>query len=104
MVEELFAISERLGLEVIELTSSEPSEEEVEGVNYLLYYFTIEVEGELIDILGFISAISRDDDFTAATLDVAGIEVPVPEILDVGEEAEPATASIGLVFYVYQGG
>jgi hypothetical protein len=119
--EQLFLLADEWGLEITELVASEPhyknikveagDEIKVEDVIFFTTSFTVDVKGEVTDILEYINAIVTHHDFNTATVELAGIEIPEPlreeekdelteeEIL----EREMPSASIKLVIYGYEG-
>ena len=118
----LFGIADDWGLEITSLTASEPSDLEVEvevemedieveDVTYLLTYFTVEVKGEVADILNFIHTIVNHRDFDTATVELVNIVIPDPiseqekeELSEEEiEEREKPSATINLVIYSYKG-
>ena len=121
----LFGIADDWGLEITSLTASEPSDLEVEvkvemedieveDVTYLLTYFTVEVKGEVTDILNFIHTIVNHRDFDTATVELVNIVIPDPiseqekeelskEEIEEREEMEKPSAIIKLVIYSYKG-
>lgn len=116
----LFSIADDWGLDVTNLTASEPSDEKVkveaedikvEDVIYLVTPFTVEVKGEVADILKFIDTIVTHSDLTTATIEQVNINVPEPlteeeeEALteEEIEEKEMSSATINIVIYAYKG-
>ena len=127
--EQLFDIAGDWGLDVIELTATEPGDEnvpveveieeteektediEVEDIGFIVTTFMIEVEGAVVDILDFIHSVATHDDFTAATIELVTLEKPEPltdkqkeGLTDAEiEEAEMPSATLTLTLYNYQG-
>ena len=122
--ERLFDIAGDWGLNVTQLTATEPGDEgipveveveiediEVEDVDFTVTTFTIEVEGAVVDILDFIHSVATHDDFIAATIEVVTLEVPEPltdeekeDLTDEEiEEAEMPSAMLTVTLYNYQG-
>jgi len=121
----LFGIANDWGLEITSLTASEPRDYrvkvemeaediEVEDVTYLVTSFTIDVKGEVTDILNFIHTIVNHRDFDTATVELVNIVVPEPlteaekeelteEEIEEAEEPEMPSATIKLVIYSYKG-
>jgi len=105
--EALFDIADDCDLEIMELTASEPSDEEVESitysdeevesVTYSVASFTVEVEGTVAHILDFINTITTDEYFINATIERVDMQVPEPD------EDETPSATIDLIIYGYQG-
>jgi len=99
----LFGIADDCDLEITKLTASEPSNEEAETITYITASFTVDVEGEVADILDFINTIATSEyftnvtNFTNAVIKSVTMQVPEPD-----EEGEPS-ATINLVIYGYQG-
>lgn len=118
--ERLFKIADDWGLEITSLTASEPGDKKVEvevgdikveDVTYFVTSFTVDVKGEVTDILDFINTIATSEYFTTATVELVSIDVPEPLSreergnLTAGEieEAERPSATITLVIYGYKG-
>ncbi len=104
--EELFKIAGYWDLEIISLTAEEPTDEVVDNITYSITPFTVDVEGEVADILDFISTITTDEYFIAATVELVSIVVPEPLTEKDKEgltEGEMPSATIKLVIYGYKG-
>jgi len=109
--ERLFELADDWDLEVTEFTSSEPTNQEAEDVTYFVTAFTVEVAGEVDDIVKFIDAIATHRDFATATLERVSMEVPEPLTEEEKEglteeeieEAETPSATVQLVIYGYKG-
>ena len=109
--EKLFAIAKICDLKITKLTTSEPSDEEVETVTYSVASFVVDVKGEVADILDFINTIATDEYFTNTTVELVDIVVPEPLTEkekrglteDKIKEAEKPSATIDLIIYGYQG-
>jgi hypothetical protein len=107
----LFDIADVCDLEVMSLTASEPSDEKVEDVTYFITSFTVEVKGEVANILDFINTIVTHEDFITATVEVVNITVPEPLTEEEKEgltkeeikKKETPSATIKLVIYSYKG-
>jgi hypothetical protein len=91
----LFDIAEAYGVEVTELSSSGLVSEELEGVPCSVLSLTVRVEGDIPDLIGFITKLN--DDFTTGV--VQSVEISIPETTG-GEES---SANIQLVIYTHQG-
>jgi len=110
--EVLFEIADDCDLEIIELTASEPSDEEIAGITYYITSFKVKVEGKyggyidktVGDILDFINTIATSEyspgetNFVNAIIKEVNMEVPEP-----GEVDEKPKATIKLDIYGYQG-
>lgn len=109
--EELFNIADRWDLEIIKLTSTEPIDKEVESVVYSVASFMVTIEGEVDDILDFVSTIAGDEDFTSTTVEFVNVTIPEPltekekGLLSQKriEEMEKPSATIKLDIYGYRG-
>jgi len=123
--EMLFGIADSWSLEIINLTATEPSDTsvspeiedieaediEVEDVNYQLTSFTVEVKGQVADILSFFDSVVNHRDFTTATVELVTIVVPEPVsetergqlTEDEIEDRETPSATINIVIYSYKG-
>lgn len=94
--EALFDIAEDCDLEIVKLTASEPTDQEVEDVTYAITSFEVEVRGEITDILDFINTIATDEDFTNATIELVNIDTKL-------DEDKKPSATIKLIIYGYKG-
>ena len=116
----LFGIADDWGLEMMVITATEPSEHqvkvevediEVEDVTYLLTSFTLQLKGQVADILGFVDTVVNHSDFTTATVGLVSITVPDPvsenERMELSEDAiqerETPSVTINLTIYTYKG-
>ena len=118
----LFSIADDWGLDVVKLTATEPGDKsippelevelkdvEVEDVVFTVTSFTVEVKGEVVDILDFIHTVATHDDFITATIELVTLEVP--ELLTDKEkeeltdeeiaDAERPSATMTVVIYNY---
>ena len=97
--ERLFELADEHELEITSITSPAPKDKEVEGIAYSVTSFEVIVEGDVVDILDFIDAITLGRDFTTATVAQVDMEVPEPP----AEEEEKPSATISLIIYSYKG-
>lgn len=95
--EEIFSIADDNGLEVINLTASEPRENEVEEIFFVNTIFEVEVRGTVSHILNFIDDVVNGEYFDSADVETIAMEVPTAE-----EEKEPS-AVIEIIIYSYEG-
>jgi hypothetical protein len=95
--EELFFIADDYNLEVINLTASEPHQNEVEGTTYDNTIFEVEVRGEVSNILSFINNVATGGYFNSATVELVNMEVPEPDV------DEQPSAVIKIIVYSYEG-
>ncbi|MFC2060855.1 hypothetical protein ACFLTZ_07240 [Chloroflexota bacterium] len=110
--ERLFQIAYQHDVMIIELIASEPEEQEVGSVTYVVTFFELEVRGEVIDIINYIGAVITDDIFSTVDLEVVNMLFPEPlsegEKAEMTEEqieyAEAVGATINLTIYSYRGG
>ncbi len=109
--EKLFALVDSSNLIVTRLDASEPAEVRIEGITYYTTTFTMEVRGEVANILGFISTAVADNDFRTAILEPVSITIPDP-LTDAEKEGiteeeiaglELPYAIININIYTYQG-
>lgn len=114
-----FEMAQDRDLELLKLTTLEPSTQEVGDVTYVVTAFRLEVAGEVADILDFVNGIAIGGDFTTTMVDVVNIRVPEPLTLaekeeltaqqaetdeeEEDEEPESPSASIGVYIYSYEG-
>jgi hypothetical protein len=94
----LFDIAYACDLEVTKITASVPRNEKVGDITFDKFYFDVDVRGEVDDILDMATIIATGEDFTAATVEVAKIEIQ--ESTDVTKLPE---ATISLIGYSYGG-
>ncbi len=112
----LFGFAHDWGLEIVRLTASEPGTEtvpvevenvQVEDVAYVITSFTMEVKGQVSDILNFINTIVTHEDFTTATVKLVSIAIPEPlseeekqgltkEQIEAREQVETPSATINI--------
>ena len=87
----LFDVAEAHGLEVTEMTSSVPSQESLEGVDFSLISLTARVEGNAPNMINFI--IDLNTHFGTSVIRSAIITIP--------EDSERATVTVMMVIYTY---
>ena len=92
----LFDVAEAHGLEVTELISSGPAAESLEGVTGPVISLTAKAEGDVLNLVGFITELNNH--FTTGVVKL--IEITIPETTS----GEKASADIQLVVYTHQGG
>jgi hypothetical protein len=95
--EELFSIANDNGLEVINLTASEPRENKVLETVFATTTFEIEVRGTVAHILNFIDDVANGEYFESSTVETVNMEVP-----EAGDEKQPS-AVIEIIIYSYEG-
>ena len=88
----LFNFAHGCNLTITKLTASEPSDEMIEDITYSVTSFTVDVKGEVANILDFINAIVTSEDFTCATAELVNINIPEPLT-----EAEKEAIKEGLI-------
>jgi hypothetical protein len=98
--EVLFSFAHDANLKITSLTAGEPAETiteditvpaeltteditvpmdiTIEGITYATTFFTVEVKGEVADILDFVNRVVTDEGFKTAVLEPVSIEVPEP--------------------------
>jgi len=125
--EVLFGTADSWDLKITNLTATEPGDLtvpveveaedievediEVEDINFIVTTFTVQVKGEVADILNFIHSVVNHRDFDSATVELVNIVVPEPLTLaekedkteEEIEEAEIPSATLTLTIYNYQG-
>ena len=89
-----FDIAEANNVEVTEITSSGMAEDKIEGVPCLALPLSTKVEGEVTDLVSFITQLNED----LTTGMVKSLDISIPETT----ERKPS-AKIQLVVYTYQG-
>jgi hypothetical protein len=115
-----FEMAHDRNLELLRLSATEPAEVNLENVVFTFTSFTIEVYGEVADIVDFVSGIAIGDDFTTTSVEVVNISVPEPLTLaerdllleeeaeasqegEEIEEPESPSAVIRVNIYSYEG-
>jgi len=78
----LYDIAKDCGVEITEIHSSSPNNDELEGVSCAAVPLTVQVEGDLSRIVDFIHEWTRK----YPTGMVRSVAITVPEVSDVGEE------------------
>ena len=91
----VFDIAEANNVEVTEISSSGMAQNELEGVPCLTLPLITKVEGEVTDLVSFITQLNED----LATGAVQSLEISIPATTS---EQKPS-ANIQLVIYTYQG-
>ena len=116
----LFGIADNFGLEMMLITATAPSEHQVQvkvedievgDVTYLLTSFSVQLKGQVDDILDFVDTVVNHSDFTTATVELVSITVPNPvsenERMALSEdeikERETPFVTIKLIIYTYKG-
>jgi len=98
----LLGIADDWDLEVMSLTASQPRQQKVDSLTYLVTTFGVAVRGEMANILDFLHTLATSDDFTSATVTVVSINIPQPPTGQGGTPAKPQ-ATISLNIYAYPG-
>jgi len=93
--ETLFATAAAYGVEVTEISSSGPASEDLEGITCSILPLTARVEGDVSDMIGFITKLNSK----LTTGIVKSVEISIPETTS----EEKPSANIQLVIYSYQG-
>jgi cell division protein FtsB len=124
--ERLFKIASDWNLVITEIVASEPNEAKVEGITFDVTTFVVQLQGQAIesafedtddykeyiyrtveDMLSYINVLINDKDFASASIELVGINVPVPltneELEEQGVDVERPTISIQLNIYSYKG-
>ena len=92
---DLFRIAELCNVEIVKISSSPFSENDVNGLNFYVLPIKIDVEGEITDIIEYLNKL--DSDFTTGF--VESVETSVPE----AGSGEETSASIQIKMYTYGG-
>jgi hypothetical protein len=109
--EMFFDIVQSCGLEMVNLTASEPTDVEIAGVASTATTFKVEVRAagsppftkadisqNIANMLALINIIATDNHFNATAIDLVSIEAPEP-----AQEGENPSATITLIIYSPQG-
>ena len=91
----LFDIAEANSVEIIEISSSGLANEELAGITCAALPLTARVEGEVTDLVGFITKLNSD----LVTSLVRSVDIRIPETTS----ETKSTAYIQMVIYTYQG-
>lgn len=92
----LFRLAEDANLEIISLTASRATETDKNDIAYAVTAFTMNVQGEVENILDFINRIVTEEDLNTA--DLKSVTVTIPKPLS----GNSPSATINLVVYSYQ--
>jgi cell division protein FtsB len=92
----LFDTAEANSVNITEINSSGLASEELAGVTCSVLPFTAKVEGELTNLVSYITKLNND----LATGFVKSVEISVPET----SSTKKPSANIQLIIYTYQGG
>ena len=98
----LLRIADDWDLEVMSLTASQPRQEKVDSVTYLVTTFGVVVRGEMANMLDFVHTLATSQYFTNATVTVVSINIPEPPTGQGGTPEKPQ-ATISLDIYAYPG-
>jgi hypothetical protein len=90
-------------LEVVSVAATQPREQKMEDVTFIVISFEVGVRGEVNSILGMVNDIAKDKRFASATVEVVNIQVPEPQPITTGVAPEEPSATIKLVGYSYGG-
>jgi len=91
----LFDTAEACGVEVTEISSSGRTSEELEGIPCSVLTLTARVEGDVLDLVSFITKLNGD----LRNGVVKSVEISIPEMTT----EEKSSANIQLVVYTCQG-
>ncbi len=91
----LFDIADAHGVKVTEMTSSGLASDSLEGVTYSVISLTAKIEGDLPDLVSFVTTLNSY--FVTGT--VKSITITIPET----NSEETASADIQLAVYTHQG-
>jgi uncharacterized phage infection (PIP) family protein YhgE len=95
--EKLVQIATESGLEVSQLTFSEPRQEKVEKLAFSVTPVRVQVKGTVSNMLSAISKIAADNYFRYTAISTVTIEIPEPTA------EETPSALIELAVYTYEG-
>ena len=94
----LFELAQTCNVEIIEIRSVPPGTEELNGTTYYVLPLMVELEGELSNLLSFIS--KWTEKHHTGLVELVKINIPQEQEL---EEPEKPSAEVKLVIYRYQG-
>jgi len=101
----LFVIAEHYGVEITDVSSSTPTDEQVDGVACCVLPLTVQVEGDVNSLIDFV--INWAGEYSTGV--VKSVEMTVPQLADVGEEGNEAESeeetrvNIRMLIYTYVG-
>lgn len=97
----LFVIAEHYGVEIIEVSSSTPTSEELKGVTCRVLPLAVQVKGDVSNLIDFV--INWSGEYSTGV--VNSMEITVPQLTGAGEQEseEEATANIRMLIYTYVG-
>ena len=90
----LFKIAEVYEVEITQISSSGLAGGDLEGIECLILPLAVRVEGDIPDLISFITALNQD----FVTGIVESVNIGIPEV----DSEEKASANIKLVIYAYQ--
>ena len=91
----LFDTAEAAGVEITEITSSQPSSEEIEGITCSALVLSVAVEGDVADIISFVGRLKSA--FPTGLVKSVDVSIPCPA------KEEETSAIIKLHIYSYEG-
>jgi len=91
----LFDTAETAGVKITEITSSQPSSEEIEGITCSALVLNVTVEGDVANIIGFIGRLNGA--FPTGLVTSVDMNIPCPA------KQEETSATIKLHIYSYEG-
>ncbi len=86
-------------VEIVEISPPGWPEEDTDEVNFSAMSLTIKIEGDVPDLVDFISELSQQ--FPTSVYELT--EIRVPEVAEEEEELEPPSANLKLYIYTYEG-
>ena len=95
VTDKFFEIAQYCGVEVATVTSSSIGSENLEGIDYSVIALNAVVEGDVSDLINFITGLNRV--FTTGIVKSAQISIP-----DATDGGEPS-ATMAMVVYTYEG-
>jgi len=87
----LFDTAEAAGVEITEITSSQPSSETIEGIAYAALVLNVTVEGDVADIISFVGRLKNE--FPAGLVKSVDVSISNPAV--------PAETSAIIKLHIY---
>jgi len=97
----LFVIAGHYGVEIIEVSSSAPTNGQLKGVTCRVLPLAVQVKGDVTSLIDFV--INWAGEYSTGV--VNSVEITIPQLTGAGEQEseEEATANIRMLIYTYVG-
>lgn len=99
----LFYHARVIGVDLFEFMASESYDVEVDGIEYQITDFALNISGDIDNILTYLTKIEFTSDFKTASIDSVEITYPDPYAPEDDEEDSKPMAEIQLRLFAYEG-